>query len=425
MNLNVKKLPKSIVEIEVTTNEEQWEKARKVALVRLSEQVKVDGFRKGNIPENVLLQKIGGEAAFEQQILEVLLPQTYTDAIKQEKLMVLAQPDIEIKEHKPLVYIAKVAVYPEVKLPDYKKVKIDKKEQKATAKEIDEWVENFRKQVVDYKEIETKAKKGDKVEVDFEGFTLDGVPLDNTKSKNHPVILGENGLIPGFEEEIIGMQKGEEKEFEITFPKDYHAKNMASQKVKFKVKLNKVSEVILPEVNEAFVQKITGAKKSVEDFRKEIEEQLLLKKEQDEKNRRENEWLTIVSKKTNLETPDVLIKEEVDFMVDDLKMRGLQQGMPWENHLKHLKKTEDELRKEFQKTGEERVKMRLVAQEVIKEEKIIVDDKTVEVEIKKMIANQPPQNQESAKKNYAIGSKGFMQIKNQIMFDELFKKVLG
>lgn len=424
MEVKLKKLPKSMLEIEVTTDANQWEKAQKTALKKLSEKIKIDGFRKGHVPEEVLMKQIGGKEALSSYVIEVLLPQTYSEVVKEKQILVLAQPEVEIKSHQPFVYVAKVAVYPEVKLTDYAKIKIKKEASVVTKKEIDDWVEKFRKQVVEYKEVERVAKKGDKVEVDFEGFTLDGVPLDNTKSKNHPVVLGEGGLIPGFEDEIIGMKKGAEKEFEITFPKDYHAEKMAGQKVKFKIKLNLVSEVVLPQIDENFVQKITGTKKSVEDFRKEIETQLLLKKEEDARNKRENDWLKELIKKATMEIPEILLTEEVDFMIDDLKMQGLQQGLPWEHHLKHLQKTEEELRKDFQKTAEERIKMRLVAQEVIKQEKITVDDKTVEVEIKQILESQPAQQKEQYKKHYIKGGKGFMQLKNQLIFDKLFKKML-
>ena len=424
MKVQVKKLPKSKLEIEITTTEEQWEKARITTLKKLGQEVKVDGFRKGHIPENILIEKVGGEHALEHQIIDILMPKSYSDAITKEKIAVIARPEVEIVKHKPLVYKVKVDVYPEVELPDYKKVKVDSKEQKVTKKELDEWVENFRKQVAEKKEIKRAAKKGDHTEVDFEGFTLDGVPLENTKSKNHPVVLGENTLIPGFEDNIIGMKTGEEKEFEITFPKDYHAKKMAGKKVKFKVKLNKASEAVLPEVNEEFVKKVTGQKKSVDEFRKEIETSLLEKKTKDAQVERENKWLEEVGKKVKIELPEVLINEEVDFMIDDLKMRGLQQGLPWEKHLEHLKKTEEELRKEMQKTAEERVKLRLVAQEIIKAEKINVKDEDVMKAAQAVLLQQPPQNREKYEEFYKVGAKGFIQLKNQMVFEKMFKKVL-
>lgn len=424
MKVQVKKLPKSKLEIEITTTDEQWEKARKTALAKLSQEVKVDGFRQGHIPEEVIIKKIGGEQAMEHQIIDVLMPQSYSEAINQEKIAVIARPEIEVVSHKPLVYKVKVDVYPEVKLTDYTKVKVEQKKEKVTKKELDEWVENFRKQVGDHKEVSRAAKKGDKVEIDFEGFTPDGVPLENTKSKNHPIVLGENSLIPGFEDEVIGMKKAEEKEFNITFPKDYHAKTMAGKSTKFKVKLNKVQEAVLPEVNEAFVQKVTGSKKSVEEFKKEIEENLLEKKSKDAQVAQENKWLEEVGKKVTIDIPEVLINEEIEFMIDDLKMQGLQQGIPWEKHLTHLKKTEEELKKEMQKTAEQRVKLRLVAQEIIKAEKIVVTDKDVTKAVKELLSKQPPQTQAKHEDFYKPGAKGFLQLKNQMIFEKMFKQVL-
>jgi len=424
MKIQVKKLPKSKVEFKITTTDQQWKKARKTALVKLSQQIKVDGFRKGHVPEKILIQKIGGEHAMEHQIIDVLLPQTYSEAITTEKIAVIARPEIEIKSRKPFVYEAKVDVYPEVKLPNYKEIKVVKKGQKVTKKEVDDWVENFRKQVAEYKEVKRSAKKGDKVEIDFEGFTSDGVPLDNTKSKNHPLVLGENTLIPGFEDEVVGMKKGEKKEFNITFPKDYHAKNMAGKKTKFNVILNNITESILPKIDENFVQKVTGTKKSIEDFKKEIHTSLLEKKTKDTQVERENKWLEEVSKKVKIEIPEILINEEVDFMIDDLKMRGLQQGLTWEKHLEHLKKTEEEIRKERKKTAEERVKLRLVAQEIIKAEKVTVKDADVSKVTQANLVNQPAEQKAKYEQFYKPGAKGFIQLKNQMVFEKMFKKVL-
>lgn len=425
MQIKVKKLPKSIVEMEITTTETQWKEAYKLALQKLNQKMTVGGFRKGHIPEKVLIEKLGGEHAMEHQVIEVILPKTYAEAIKKENLPVIAQPEIEIVQQKPFIYKAKVAVYPEVILSDYQKVKIEKQEAKVKKTEIEEWVEKFQKQASEEKEVERKAKKGDKVEVDFEGFTLDGVPLDNTKSKNHPVVLGENALIPGFEEEIIGMEPGMEKEFKITFPKDYHAKNLANKEVKFKIKLNKLLEFILPDLNEDFVQKITGEKKSLESFRKEIEESLLEKKKQETQTKRENDWLAEVTKKAKMEIPEILINEEVEFMLDDMKMNGLQQGLPWEKYLQHLKKSEADLKKDFEKSAEERVRLRMVAQEIIKKEKITVPEEEVEKRAEQIIAIQPPQQQAQYRKHYEIGTKGFMQLKNQMIFEKMFQQFLN
>ncbi len=424
MKIQIKKLAKSKVEIEIETTDEQWEKARKTALAKMSQEVKVDGFRKGHVPEKILIEKVGGEHAMEHQIIDILMPKSYSEAINKEKIAVIARPEVEIITQKPLVYKVKVDVYPEVKLPDYKKVNVPLKTEKVAKKEIDAWVENFRKQAAEYREVKRAAKKGDRTEIDFEGFTPDGVPLENTKSKNHPVVLGENTLIPGFEEHVVGMKTGEEKEFSITFPKEYHAKNMAGKKTKFKVKLNKLTESILPELNAEFVQKITGTKKTVDEFRKEIETSLLEKKSKDAQVKRENKWLEEIAKKVKIEIPEVLISEEVEFMIDDLKMQGLQQGLPWEKHLEHMKKTEEELKKEMQKTAEQRVKLRLVAQEIIKEEKIIVEDDEVLKASKVLLAKQPPQNQEKYKEFYKQDGKGFLQLKNQMVFEKMFSKLL-
>ena len=241
MNTTVKKLPKSQVALTIELEDKEWQKYRLQALKKLSLEASFPGFRKGHVPEKVLLEKLG-EPSIVFETIEIALPQTYVQAIQKEGIRPLAQPEIKIISENPFTFEATIAVMPEVEVKTLKKLKVKKEKITVEKKEVDNMVEYFRNQVAERKEVDRVAKKGDIVTLDFQGSDLDGVKLDDTHSKNHAVELGSNTMIPGFEDKLVGVKKGEKPSFTITFPKDYHAKRFANKKVKFEITVHKVEE---------------------------------------------------------------------------------------------------------------------------------------------------------------------------------------
>ncbi len=422
LKYEIKKLPKSEIEIQVTVPEEDMEIHRKKACDEISREVKVKGFRPGHVPEHVLenyVQKeyITGKAQ------EIALQKTYADIVIKDKIQVISRPRVKIEKEEPFTYIATVAVLPDVEIDDYKSIKIPKEDVKVTDKDIEAVIEDMKKYATTYKDVERKAKKGDRVEIDFEGFDK-GKPVENTKSKNHPVILGENTLIPGFEDNIIGMEKDGEKEFDITFPKDYGKEDFRNKKLKFKVKLNRIEEPKEPEVDENLVEKVTGRKKSVEDFKKDIEKNIKAKKDQQAEQERENKYLEELLRKTKVEIPDSLINEETEYILKDMKDDIEMKGLKFEQFLEHNKLTEEGLKKKYGKEAERRIKVRLALQELIKNEKIEVSEKEIKDEFDIMKSHYPEEEAAKLEQEYNKNPGIKNQITNKLALNKLFKKVL-
>ena len=278
MDYKIKNLPKSEVEITVTVPEDKLPKYMAKAAEEISKDVKVKGFRPGHVPADVL-EGHADKKLIEARAQELAIQDTYVEIVIKEKIQVVSRPKVKIEKESPLVYVVTVAILPEVKVKDHKSIKVPKKEVKVTDKDIEEVLMDLKKRATTYKDVDRAAKKGDRVEVDFEGFDENEKAHENTKSTNHPLILGEQSLIPGFEEELYGLKKGEKKEFHLTFPKDYGKEDFRNKKVKFKAEMKRVEEGMEPILDESFVEKITGQKKSVDDLKKDIELNVKSRKE--------------------------------------------------------------------------------------------------------------------------------------------------
>lgn len=429
MKVDLKKLPKSQVELTITVPYEIYIKAEKQALEALSKEMKIDGFRSGHIPEDVIREKAGSEAVT-GAALEFVLPQTYAEAVKEQKLQVIDRPHVEIKKSvikkgDELVYTATIAVMPEVKIGNYKKVKVTKKEAKVEKKNIDETTQMILDRYAEWKEAKRKAKKGDRVTVDFEGFDEKDQIIQGTASKSHPIILGSQMMVPGFEDALIGIEPGETKEFEVTFPKDYHAESIQGKKVKFKASVSRIEEKTEQKLDEAFIEKITGQQKSIKDFEKLIENDL--KREMQLRTDQEHfdSVVTEILKITKAELPDALVAQELDLMLQEQKNRVQQQGLTWEQYLKHTKKSEEDLKKEIQKPAEERLLARLGVSEIIKDAGIEVEDKNVQEKVDELISQYPEDKKPTVRQYYNKGSEAYNNLKYKLAVDKLIEMLTG
>ncbi|HEC20924.1 MAG TPA: trigger factor, partial [Candidatus Peregrinibacteria bacterium] len=221
MDYQLKKLPNSQVEITITEIDEKiLQKYRKKAVKELSAHVKLPGFRPGHAPEDKVKDQFG-EKTIVGHTLELAIPEVYIEILKKEELKPLLRPEVNITSLDPLKIEIKVALVPKIEIGNYHSIKVKEEKVEVSEKEVKDALEHFQKRMCIYNPVERACKKEDRLEIDFEGFTEDGVPLENTNSKNHPIVLGSKALIPGFEEELEGMKKGEEKEFPLSFPKEY------------------------------------------------------------------------------------------------------------------------------------------------------------------------------------------------------------
>jgi len=429
MEFEIKKLPKSEVELTVTVPAADLEKYHTKAAEELSRDVKVKGFRPGKVPPHILEEYVKPEF-IEARAQELAIQKSYTEVVIKEKIQVVARPRVEIKKPaiettgpQPLKYVAVVATLPEVELKDHKSVKVPKEKVEVTDKEINEVMDELKARVTEYKEVDRKSKKGDRVEIDFTGLDEKGNPLEGTTSKNHPIVIGSNTMIPGFEDSLVGLKKGEEKDFKITFPKDYHKKDFQNKKTTFKTKMLKVEEAVEPEMNEEFVEKITGTKKPIADLKKEIEDNLKAKKEKEAKVKRENKYIEELLKKAKVELPDSLIAEESNYILQDMKEDIQMRGADWQNFLDRSKTKEEDLIDKYKPEAERRLKIRLVLQEVIKKEEIKIEESDLKKELDKMKSSYPEEEQKKIDAEFESG-KLKSRLANQLALEKLFSIVL-
>jgi len=371
MNIKRENLAGSKVKLTVSLPPEIMRGFFDIVYTKLAGRTEVKGFRSGKAPKNLTIMAIG-ENKLISKIIDLALQETYPKALNDEKLIPIAPPKINIKKMADLVgdaaeleYEAEIELLPEVKVGDYKKIRIKKSKAKldVAKEELDQVLSHLQRQHATFKEITRPAKEGDRVEVDFEGKER-GVVLENLTSKNYPVILGSKVLIPEFEKKVEGMKKGEEKEFKI---------KVKDKSIDFKVKILDLKEVILPPLDDELAKKFQ--KNTFNELEKAIKEDIVKQKEIQEKQNIENQVAEELLKIIKIEIPDSLIDQESNRIIENLKNRISMSGMPFEKYLEQIKKTEEELKNEFRPQAEKTVKIGLTLGEIAKAEKMDLKDK--------------------------------------------------
>jgi trigger factor len=377
MKITAEKAGKAEIKLTVELTELEMQDYYRKTLEKLGSQINVKGFRPGKIPPEVVEQQVEKPYIMAQAV-EMAIAPTYMEAIKQEKIEPIAQPKVKILADSPLKYEAIIPVYPEVKVKDLKKIKLERKKIEVTEADIDAEVKHFQTYHATYADVDRAAASGDRVEIDFQGTDEGGAPLEGTVSKNHPMILGEKTFVPGFEENLVGMNKGEEKEFSVTFPTDYFHKPFQNKPVKFKVKLNRIEERHLPALDGEFIKKLTGKELSEAEFRAEIRVNLLKHREQEEGSRLETELLEKIRDNTEVDLAEGLVDEEIHYILDELKSNAASRGIDWNDYLKATNKSEHDLHEAKKTEAEGRLRLRFGVQELFKQEKIEVTDQELE-----------------------------------------------
>jgi trigger factor len=386
MKVDTNKLAKNQVELTIEVSLFELQPFLINASAKISKEMNVPGFRPGKVPYDIVKDKIGEQAIYEEA-LEQIIKKTYPQAVLDNNLETVGQPKIsvlKIAPGNPVVYKAQVSLLPKIQIGEYKKIKAKKKEVKIDPKEIDKAIANLQKMFGKEMLVERPAQKGDKVEIDFDVF-VDKVPIDGGGSKQHPLVIGEGNFIPGFEENLIGLAKEQVKEFKLNFPKNYHKKDLSGKLAEFKVKMRAVYKIELPPLDDNLAKQV-GQFKTFEEMGQKIEESIRKESESKEEQRFELEIIDEIIKKSKFEEiPDILIEAEKDKTLAELEQDIQRQGMKFEDYLQSLKKSKDELRKGFLEPAEKRIKTALVLRHIAKEEKIKVEDKEIDQEIKKTL----------------------------------------
>lgn len=404
MNITSENLKKSEVKLTVELSELEMEGYYQKALDKLAKQINVKGFRQGHVPREVAEKELNKEFITAHAV-DMAIPPSYVEAIKEKKLEPIARPKVNVTSTTPLKFEAIVPLYPEVKLKDYKKITLERQKVELKEEEMSAEMSRLQGFHAHYHDADRAAQVGDRVEVDFQGFDEGGAQLDGTTSKNHPIVIGDKMFVPGFEENLIGMVKDQEKDFKVTFPADYFHTPFQNKVVVFKVKVNRIEERHLPELNAELIKKISGKDMTLDEFKKELRENLLKGREQEEKTRLENSLLEQIEARTEVELAEALVDDEIDFMMEEQKQQIAERGLKWEDYLKAVNKTEHDWHKEKHPEAEKRLKLRFGVQELFKLEKIEVTDeelnKSFEEELKVLasMSYQPNQEEQDMFKN--------------------------
>ena len=400
------------------------------AVNKLAKEMKVDGFRSGKVPRKIIEQKVGKQALLDEAAEEAV-KEIYVNAVIDNKIEAIGQPKIKVDkvdEKKGFEFSAEVGILPKVVLGEWRDEikKINKKyqEKKVEVKEAEidkelEFLANQRAKVIT---VNRSAKKGDQLEIDFQAFQKN-VALEGGTAKKHPVIIGEGKFIPGFEEKLIGAKAGEEKEFNLFFPKEYHAQHLAGKEVTFKVKINLVQERQIPKIDETFAKNI-GKFKSLKELKDNIRDGLKHEKEHQQTDGHKKELMDVLVAQAKFSVPKVLIEREMDTMMAELEQDVMQMGLTKEKYLSQIKKTESDLKKQWEnREALQRVQGALILRFLAEEEKLSPTAEEIEKQVNQAMqqfsamGQQPPENLDVQRVYEA--TKG--TLTNQKVFEWLMK----
>ena len=393
MNTEVKKLEKSMVEIKAVFDKEEWAAAQDKALNKLAGTAKFDGFRKGHAPKNLIKAKVGAKALREQAVEEIL-SDNYAKIFIDNDVTPVAQPsaNINVCTDTELEVTFTCPVRPEFTLGEYKGLEVKKTQVRVTKKDVEERLKDYQNQFAELvvKE-EGTVEEGDTAVIDYEGFK-DGVAFEGGKAENYSLEIGSHSFIPGFEEGLVGMKAGEEKEINLTFPEEYHAAELAGAAVVFKVKVHEIKAKVLPEIDDELAKDVNiDGVETLEQLQEKIKDQIRSMKKAEAENKFNEEVIKAVVANNEFDVPEAMIDQEVMNIVNEINQNLSQQGLNIELYQQMTGKTMEDIKADVKDQAEERVKLNLILDEVVKAENIEVTDDEMEDEMKEIATyyNQP------------------------------------
>ena len=381
---SVEKLEKSQVAVTVEVTAEEFEAAVQKAYLKMRNKISVPGFRPGKAPRK-MIEKLYGEGVFYSDAVDTALPEAYTQAIGSSGLDVVGYPEVEIVDDQigkdGFTFKATVAVYPEVKLGKYKGVSAPKEEVKVTADDVKERLDQMAERESRLVSVDRKVKKGDTAVIDFEGFD-NGVAFEGGKGENHELEIGSGSFVPGFEDQLIGMKAGEEKDIDITFPENY-APDLAGKQVVFHVKVNEVKEKQIPALDDEFAKDVSEFE-TLKELKDDIKAKIAAEREQSVKIAFENALLEKVAGDIEADIPDAMIDEQCRRFLEEFKQRLQAQGIPYDQYCKMTNMDEAKFMEDGKEPATRQVKMDLAIAAIIKAENLDVTDEEVEEKYKSM-----------------------------------------
>ena len=411
---------KSTGELTVAVEGDEWKKDCEKAFNKLGAKVTIPGFRKGKAPKKIVEKAVTAQEC-ELQAIDDNANTWLRAALKEQNLEPISQPTLDIKsvDADKAEVVFKFSVNPEVTLGEYKGLAYDLDDIAVSEDELSTELNRMRETYADLQTKDGAAEKGDTVNINYEGFK-DGVPFEGGKAENYNLEIGSNSFIPGFEDQLIGVKAGDEKELNLTFPEDYHAEDLKGAAVVFKVKVNEVKTKVLPEVDDDFAKDVNApGVETADDLKKLIRTRLETGKKATAKNKADDAILDEVAKNAKVEIPDVLVNEEIDGLINQLGQQIQQYGMDVKQYLSMMGKKAEDLREDYKEQAEKNVKVRLVLAKIAEAEKLEPKAEDMEKEFK-AIADQYKVDLEKVKQ--AIDPEMLKKdLRNQLAYDFLKK----
>lgn len=385
MSLQVEKLEHNMAKLTIEVSAEELEKAIQGAYNKQKKNISIPGFRKGKVPRQ-MIEKMYGPEVFYDDAANQLIPEAYGKVYDEEDLEIVSQPKIDIvqiEKGKPFIFTAEVALKPEVTLGEYKGLKVEKISNRVTQKEIDaklaeEQEKNARTVSVTDRPVQDK----DEVVMDFEGF-VDGVAFEGGKGENYPLTIGSGAFIPGFEEQLIGANLEEEKEVNVKFPEEYHAKDLAGKEAVFKCTVHEIKVKELPELDDEFASDVSEFD-TLDAYKADIKAKIKEQKIAEGKRKQEDKAVEEAIANAKMDIPEAMIDTEVRQMANDFAQRLQQQGLSLEQYFQFTGMTADKMTEELKPQALKRIQTRLVLEAIVKAENIEISDEKIDEEIQKM-----------------------------------------
>ncbi len=386
MSLQVENLEHNMAKLTITVSAEEVEKALQAAYLKQRSKISLPGFRKGKVPRQ-MIEKMYGPEVFYDEAANHMISEAYGKAYDECELEIASQPTIDVvqlEKGKDFIFTAEVAVKPEVKLGEYKGLKVDKVSTRVMQKEVDEEIEKERERNARTVEVTDRAVQDkDIVTLDFEGF-VDGVAFEGGKGENYPLTIGSGAFIPGFEEQLIGAEIDKETEVKVTFPEEYQAKELAGKEAVFKCTVHEIKAKELPELDDEFASEVSEEAETLEDYKAEVKAKIKERKENEGKETKENQAVEQAVANAEIDLPAPMVDLQAKQMADDFARRIMQQGMSVEQYFQFTGLNEEKMMEELKPQAEKRIRTRLVLEAIVAAENIEVSDERLDEELQKM-----------------------------------------
>mgnify|MGYP003186728130 FL=1 len=412
MSLQVEKLEHNMAKLTIEVPAEELEKALETAYQKNKNKISVPGFRKGKVPRN-MIEKMYGPAIFYEDAANELIPDAYEKALDECEEEIVSAPKIDvtqIEKGKDFIFTAEVAVKPEVTLGKYKGIKVDEADLAVTEEEINAQIEKERENSARTISVEDRpVKDGDITTLDFEGF-VDGVAFEGGKGTDYPLTIGSGSFIPGFEEQLIGAELNKEVEVNVTFPEDYHAKDLAGKPATFKCKIKDIKEKELPELDDEFASEVS-AFDTMAEYKEDVKKSLEMKKADAAKIAKEEAVINAVIEDAKMDIPDAMVETEQRQIIEEFSQRMRMQGLTMEQYMQFTGMTPQALMDQTKPQALKRIQSRLVLEAVAKAEDLKASEEDYAAEIKDMSEKY---QMEEDKIKEMLGEKGKKQVEEDL-----------